>query len=315
MMSEKPKRKHYARIKKRMSAKGTTAAMNKHSGRSFESSARKQAKTTQNTRIWNSRKPELIYGPYLADNYIPPVMREELKLLGVHYRVGRETPYTPVIAMDPYKVSIQELHDHGIVIEMNRQDRHKWRMSGYDLLHILENKLIEDSPINDRSYDAFRNYMESQDPDFTEKYFVYKELKESGAIVMDATMHGYDFIVYEEPSENFIEELQKIPIARIGAKKNLPDRRKTSFASINGIGLITVMTADNEYTVKEVIKAQHIAQKNKIKYLMTNANGYHDEDGHLVIPIENSTKSYDTRHMRKNLTTARGNETIIGTGE
>ena len=181
-----------------------------------------------------------------------------------------------------------------------------WSLSSYDMLYLLENGAIGKNVSPGQKKLLFRDtfvWLNGEDPNFLEKYVTYRSLKKQGYYVMDGYKYGFDFVLYEEPTEDYILSLQKLPVKKVGNVKD-------SLASAYGVGLLDVARHDDPLDFKEIIKGQHLADKSDMRYLISSIEGARDDEGHLV-SVTGDLKLYGMRLESLNKDKTPGKKAVV----
>lgn len=210
----------------------------------------------------------------LLEPDITPEVKNALAKVGAEIRIDQEIPYVIIYDSNLRK----ELGDYGIIAEdigsgrqKNRQfheSRDPSAISVYDLLYGYQLGLIGPKSTNrHRTYNAILEWGVYQDPDFMEKLSVYMTLRENGLIVMSGTRYGTDFTIYVESPEEF------------HSKDRDKDNRLES-----DVALIDVGSIGTNIEIPETIKGEHLARSIGKTYMIANASGKRDANGHLKQP-------------------------------
>lgn len=229
--------------------------------------------TSKNTRQFMSKREEPMYSPVVTSTRVDPRLQQSLSQVGVSFKINRSTmPSSMLITMNKRKFNLLDLNELGIVVDRPSKDR--IAISSYDLLYLMDNKMLPAQANGiDVQMETFK-FFSKQDPNFSEKYLVYLMMKKNGYVVMDGIRYGFDFIIYEEPTAEFMDQLNNIDPAKLGPNNPI---------SAYGMGAIdVVLREEHEITVQEVIKGQHLSDREDMRYFLADVQGERDHEGHLV---------------------------------
>lgn len=135
-------------------------------------------------------------------------------------------------------------------------------LSSYDVFYAYDElKMIDNG---NTSWIRTRNKMiewgKSHDPNFLEKYSIYRALRSRGFIVLDASNYGSDFAIYTDSVEEF------------------QNKRKKDHAPI----LVDMRNSSNQLSVREMVKSVKLADRVQKDYIVMKAKGPRDRNGRLT---------------------------------
>ncbi len=242
-----------------------------------------------------------VRGPELSNPFIGRRLRSILANEGVTIQsLDKGGLVTPFIRIRQEEISPKILADNGIVpgIHDPKSDNPysetelSWIISGYDLLHLIMNGEIGKYTSTEELYSELYDYFKSQNSDFPEKFRVYEELHAQNLHVFSGLSYGYDFIIYEEPDEEFMEIINELDPADIG---------RGGIIRTHGIGAVDVIQGGPDHTeYSEIFKGQHLASKNDMRYFIAYVESDNRDELGSLISDEGPVKFFNLRLNRKN---------------
>jgi len=237
---------------------------------------RKSTKIAEDTRHFRHRRSRVQGGP-IALTLPRTRLKEELNEDGVRVEVDRTTGIrTPKMRI--LGKSALDFQARGIVVE-NKQGS-SFTLSTYDTLYAYQLGLLGSPLTRKNSFKRLMDWAIVNDLDFMEKYLVYMALRNANFVVVDGYQYGVTFAFIEPLPKGVREGIKNTPPEKIGPQRDI--------ALISG-GLVDVIPVQDDMRINELIKGQHLATKNDLRYYTATANGERDEDGHIVVPDDGVT--------------------------
>lgn len=289
---KKTERRDYNKVRKKKPGRNRRVMAIKGSVESKEDvPIERIVETKRDTARFMKKTEKPMYSPVVTTQYLDPYMVTNLKEMGVTFRINHKTmPNSLLITMNKRKISLIDLNNMGIVVD--RPNKNTVAISPYDLLFLLERGYLGNENKRRKAYNEVFTYLNRQDPNYLEKYVVYRVCKHNGYIVMDGVRYGYDFVIYEEPSDELLDHLNHIDKNMIG-----PGKPVSGFG-LAGVDLI--LRGDQEIEVQEIIKGQHLTDKDEMRYKLADVVGKRDSEGHLIMP-SSEVKLHGIRLNKLNL--------------
>ncbi|KKN83075.1 hypothetical protein LCGC14_0303410 [marine sediment metagenome] len=263
----------------------------KGSGEKKHGVGRKSAKIAEDTRRFKQRRSRVQGGP-VALTLPRTRLKEELNEDGVRIELDRTTSIrTPRMRISSGKIP-SEFQKRGIVVENFRSESFfdielgdqvwgsTFTLSTFDTLYAYQLGLLGTPVTRKSSFKGVMNWAIVNDPDFMEKYMVYMALRDANFIVVDGYQYGVTFAFIEPLPKGVRDGIKTASPEKIGPQRDI--------ALISG-GLVDVVPEQDDMRINELIKGQHLATKNDLRYYTATANGQRDEDGHIKVPGEGIT--------------------------
>lgn len=134
-------------------------------------------------------------------------------------------------------------------------------ISSYDLFYAFDELKMIDT--GDKNWIEFHNDLldwgKQHDPDFIEKYSIYRALRDRGFVVLDAANYGYDFAVYLENVDQFQNKKVKE----------------------HGPIVVQLKKDSNDLSLRDMVKSIKLADKIQKDFIIMKARGKRDSEGHL----------------------------------
>ena len=174
-----------------------------------------------------------------------------------------------------YQPKLREIFlDHGIIGESvgygarksdRRFERSKsaFTLSPYDIFYAYDEiKIIKPPKTRGRlpQREALIKWGRRHDPDFLEKYSIYRALKSRGLILLDGHQYGSDFTIYQDTPEEFRSKGEKA----------------------HSIMIVNVENKAEDLSTKKMIKYVRFSNVIQKDFVIMKARGDRDEKGILL---------------------------------
>ena len=190
----------------------------------------------------------------------------------------RKTGHFPIPRFRVQGKSENVFRRRGIVTE-NRKNG-TFTLTTFDLLYAYQIGILGRDGTRQETFKQTMDWATSNDPDFMEKYLVYMALRNANFIVVDGYEYGVTFAFIEPMPQQVINEIKKAPPEKVGPGREI---------AINSGGLVEVVPIGDNMRTNELIKGQHLATKNDLRYYAAQADGFRDDDGHIIRPGDGIT--------------------------